>query len=152
MSVDDTDDDGDRHVAGHREIDHTADLGFEVWGADLGSVFIEATRALMEICSDRESVRPREGRPLEVSGDDPEELLVRWLHEVYLQLEVEGWLTADAESLRVEANRVRGTLRGEPHDPDRHTLHTEIKAITYHEMDIERGADDIVRTTVVVDV
>ncbi|MFW6198644.1 MAG: archease [Acidobacteriota bacterium] len=143
---------GHEGAAGHREIDHTADLGFEVWGPDLSSAFIEATRALMEVCTDRGATRAREDRSLEVAGDDPEELLVRWLHEVYLQLEIEGWLTADVESLGVGDETVRGTLRGEVYDPDRHTLHTEIKAITYHEMKIERGDDGLVRTTVVLDV
>lgn len=138
--------------SGHREIDHTADLGFEVWAADTGTLFVEATRALAELCYDVEAVSAVESRSLEVSGEDPEELLVRWLHEVYLQLEIDGWLTAEVDAVQVGERTVTGTLRGEAHDPERHTVHTEIKAITYHEMEIERGDDALLRTTVVLDV
>ena len=50
-----------------------------------------------------------------------------------------------------EGEVVKGTLHGEAIDPARHTLHSEIKAITYHGMKIVRE-HGLWRTTVVVDV
>lgn len=136
---------------GHREIEHTADLGFEVWAPDLPELYAESVQALANLCYDRDRVEPRQRRQLEVRGDSPEERMVRWLQEVYLLVEGELWLTADAVDVRVEDGAVGGTLRGEPHDPDRHAIYTEIKAITYHEMEI-REQDGTWTTTVIIDV
>lgn len=140
-----------RPSRGHREIAHTADLGFEVWAEDLPGLFAESVHALGDLCYDLDEVRPREARRLEITGDNLEERMVRWLQEVYYVLESELWLTREVTDVVVADRVVSGTLRGEPHDADRHTLHTEIKAITYHRLDI-RQEDGSWRTTVIVDV
>jgi SHS2 domain-containing protein len=141
------------HGAGHREIDHTADLGFEVWAPSPEALFAEAVAALAELCYDRDRVRPVEARALEVAGATPEERLVHWLQEIYFWLERDLWLAADADAAKVviEGDSVRGLVRGEPYDASRHTLHTEIKAITYHQLRA-RQEDGLRRTTVIVDV
>jgi len=138
-------------VAGHREIDHTADLGFEVWAPDLNTLHAAAVRALAELCYDRAAVIPREERFISVTGDSREERLVQWLQEVYFLLESESWLTEDVATIRCCGDEIQGRVRGEPYDPARHTLYTEIKAITYHHMQVECH-DDVWRTTVIVDV
>lgn len=138
-------------TSGYREIDHTADLGFDLWADSIPGLFEEAVLALSEVCYERTAVLWAEERTLEVRGTDPEEQLVRWLQETYMQLESDLWLTAAATNVVVKGEMVKGTLHGEPIDPARHTLHSEIKAITYHGLKIvhEHG---LWRTTVVVDV
>jgi len=137
--------------AGHREIDHTADLAFEVWAPTLPGLYAEAAVALAELCYDREAVLATERRRLEVRVPSEEERLVRWLQDIYLLLEAELWLTARVSDVCCEADRIEGTLHGEAHDPTRHTLHTEIKAVTYHGMHVAQQGD-LWRTTVIVDV
>ncbi|MGD8816814.1 MAG: archease [Acidobacteriota bacterium] len=137
--------------AGHREIDHTADLGFELWADTLEELYAEGVRALGDICYDRAMVHPRERRELAVVGSNREECLVRWLQEVYLLLESELWLTADARDVMFDEGRVAGALYGEAFNAQRHTLHTEIKAITYHGLAVVDDGE-CWRATVVVDV
>ena len=138
-------------VAGHREIDHTADLGFEVWAPDLNTLHAASVRAMAELCYDRAAVIPSEERFLSVLGASREERLVRWLQEVYLLLESDAWLAEDVATIRCCGDEVRGRVRGEPYDPERHTLYTEIKAITYHDMHVENHGGEW-RATVIVDV
>ena len=137
--------------AGHREIDHTADLGFELWADSVEELYSEGIRALAELCFEPGTVRPTQRRPLRAVGATSEERMVRWLQEAYLQLESDLWLAADAVDVGCDGDAVSGTLVGEPYDPGRHTLHTEIKAITYHGMEIGRSGD-LWRTQVIVDV
>lgn len=137
--------------SGHREIDHTADLGFELWAATLEALYAEGIVALADICYERATVRPLERRALAVTGDNCEERLVRWLQDAYLLLESELWLTVCADEVVLDGNRVAGVLRGEPFDRRRHTLHTEIKAITYHGLAVAHDGGRW-HTTVVVDV
>jgi SHS2 domain-containing protein len=77
--------------------------------------------------------------------------LVRWLQEIYLVLESEMWLTAAAVGVTVDGNRLEGVLHGEPFDDARHTIHTEIKAVTYHGLEVAHDGT-LWRATVVVDV
>ena len=137
--------------AGHREIDHTADLGFELWAPSLEALFAEAVSALAELCYDRSSVQPAEERAVVVAGSSVEERLVHFLQEIYLWLERDLWLASAASKVELGGDAVRGVIRGERYDSRRHTLHTEIKAITYHQLRIgcEGG---VFKTTVVVDV
>lgn len=139
---------------GHREIDHTADLATEVWAPSREELFAEATVALAALCYERDAVEPAEQRRIGVEGGSIEELLVHWLQEAYFQLERDGWLVAGAREIQIQSDdrRVDGTLVGEPYDAERHTLHTEIKAITYHELRIRRDEDGLWRTPIVVDV
>lgn len=139
-------------ASGHREIAHTADVAFTCWAQALGPLFEEATLALGELCYERRLVREAESRRLRVEGTGREELLVGWLQEVYLLVELEGWLCARATGVRVGEDVATGELLGEPIDTDRHTLHTEIKAITYHGLAVECCDDGLWQATVVVDV
>ncbi len=137
--------------AGHREIDHTADLGFELWGDSLEELYAEGVIAVGELCYDRSAVRPLQQRRLSVEGSDREELLVRWLQEIYLMVESETWLTVGAVDVTLDGDRLEGVLHGEPFDSARHTVHTEIKAITYHGLEVAYDGA-LWRATVVVDV
>ncbi len=138
-------------AAGHREVDHTADLGFELWAGSLEELYTEGVLAVAELCYDRAAVRPRQRRRLSVQGPNREERLVRWLHEVYLILESEMWLTAAAVDVSAVDDHIEGVLQGEPFDSVRHTIHTDIKAITYHGLAVAHDGERW-RATVVVDV
>ena len=138
-------------TSGRREIDHTADLGFELWAPTLEMLYAEGVLAVGELCYDLDAVRSREESRLRVSGSNPEERLVRWLQEVYLMLETRMWLAAGASDMTFLDDVVEGIVHGEPFDAERHTLHTEIKAITYHGMKVEQDGS-MWRVTVVVDV
>ena len=142
----------DSRGPGFREIDHTADLGFEVWAPTREELIRQATVALMGFCCDRKAVRPSQRRALRVVASDPEAQLVDWLQEIYLLLETERWLTTDAEDLVCSECGIEGIISGEPYDSSRHIQYTEIKAITYHQLEVCREPDGLWRAQVVVDV
>ena len=47
----------------------------------------------------------------------------------------------DAIAATTEGLTLTATVRGEPIDPDRHVVHTEIKAITFHGLDVQQTDD-----------
>ena len=85
--------------SGHREIDHTADLGFELWAPTLEGLYAESVLAMGDLCYDVAAVDPREQRRLRVDGSDAEERLIRWLQEIYFMLETEMWLASEASEV-----------------------------------------------------
>lgn len=122
---------------GYELLDHTADLGIRVWAADVKGLFQEAARALFAIITDLEKVTVHLSREVVVQGSGQEELLVAWLSELLYLYEVKGLLFCDFALVEIDEVRVKGVARGEEFDEGRHPIKTEIKAVTYHQLEIK---------------
>jgi len=133
---------------GHRPLEHTADLAVELWAPDEPALLVEGARALVELLTEGTEVRGTAERTVELSAIDPEDRLVRWLSEVLYLATVEGFLVDDAR-LELSESGLRGTVRGQPDAAA--LLRTEIKAVTYHDLRLERGPAGV-RARVVFDV
>ncbi|HET6576384.1 MAG TPA: archease, partial [Fimbriiglobus sp.] len=77
---------------------------------------------------------------LELSGTDREYLLFDWLRELLYRFDA-GHMVYRDFAVTVRPDGLTATVRGEPLDPDRHTLSHEVKAITYHGLKVEQTAD-----------
>jgi SHS2 domain-containing protein len=131
-----------RYDAGMYELfDHTADLGLRATAGDLDTLFAEAARALTAaIVENPADVRPVQTFELNLSGAERDYLLFDWLKELLYRFDTEHFLMADC-TVQVRDDGLSATVRGEAHDPQRHTLCHEVKAITYHELKVEKTAD-----------
>ena len=118
----------------YRQLDHTADIAIEVWGADLRELFGNAAFALFDMVADVDGVRPTVTTSIEVAADDVEMLLVNWLNELIYRISAKEMLYARADVHHLDAKHLSATVHGEPYDPGRHHLRTEIKAATYHQL------------------
>ena len=122
----------------YQPIDHTGDLGMLVFGADLHELFAHAAWGLFDLMTDAERIEPRVHREITVEAIDLEDLMVRWLGELLYAYDTDRFLTVSAVFQTLEPIRLRATLRGEPFDAARHPIDTEIKAVTYHQIAVER--------------
>ncbi|MBE0597636.1 MAG: archease [Desulfuromonadales bacterium] len=119
-------------------IEHTADMGIEVSADSQAELFIQAARGLREILSASEAV-PREERKVQVTGGDAAELLVKWLNEILFLFETDGFFPIEfAVEEITEEYHLRGRIKGEPFDPERHSIEREIKSVTYHQLRVEK--------------
>lgn len=127
-----------------REIDHTADIGFEVEAANLDELFREAARGLARCISSDEGLETAEEHGVELASDSLEDLFVEWLEEQVFLCDTIGLLVSEVEA-EVERTddelRLRGTLGGDRFDPERHQLKVQVKAVTYHELKVENRGD-----------
>jgi SHS2 domain-containing protein len=121
-----------------RILEHTADIGFEAFGASREEVFANAAKALFHIIVDLESVERREALDLRVEGADSPSLLVNWLSELLYLQDAEGWLFADFAINSLSDTSLAAVARGEKSDPARHQLKLLVKAITYHQLRLEQ--------------
>src|SRR5262245_13901285 len=122
-------------------FDHTADLGLRVRAPDLNTLFAEAGECLFSaIVEDPEAVRPSVEQAIELPGTDREYLLFDWLRELLYRFDADHMVYRDF-AVTVRADGLTATVRGEKHDPARHTLSHEVKAITYHGLTVEQTAD-----------
>jgi SHS2 domain-containing protein len=129
----------------------TADVG--IWArADSTSELFEALGlGLFALMTDLRKVRPTEERAVQASGPDPAGLVVNFLTELITLQAVEGFLVREIRCRPVGTppTALLAQVRGEPFDPSRHSQHFEVKAATYHELqlDLERH-----RARVIVDI
>jgi len=120
----------------YETFDHTADIGVRVFGETLQEIFVHAAEALFDLLTDLDSIRKDLSREVEVSGSDREDLLVRWLGELLYLCEGEGYLFREFSIFHLTPTSLKASARGERFDPARHTFKTEIKAVTYHQVEV----------------
>jgi SHS2 domain-containing protein len=123
-----------------QEIDHTGDIGIRVTAASLKALFERAAMGTFHVLADLSAVEAADETKITVEGRDREALMVRWLSELNYRHTVEHRLFCDFSVEAIEETAdglaLTGVARGEALDPDRHTVYTEIKAITFHGMEI----------------
>jgi SHS2 domain-containing protein len=124
----------------YREIEHTADVGFELNAPDLKSAFEQAAAATFDLICDLDTVGDGVCRSVRVGARDAdlENMMVRWLSELLYVLEAEGLLLSHFDVRKLESDVIEAGVAGEPVDHDRHDLKTELKAVTYHDLAVEQ--------------
>jgi SHS2 domain-containing protein len=117
-------------------LDHTADLGIHVRGEDLKDLFETAARALMHLMIGGESQAETTDMKITVSGQDLPDLLVRWLGEILYLFEGEDLVVTFIHIDSLSLTRLDAALKSVPFDPTVHEIHSEIKAVTYHQVQV----------------
>jgi SHS2 domain-containing protein len=121
-------------------LPHTADARLRVEAADLETLFAEAGRGLFSlIVANLDGVEPRKMKEFVIDGENVEYLLFDWLSELLFVFESEHLLLSEF-NVSVGPHGLKATAAGEPVDRVRHQMEHEIKAITYHELMVERTA------------
>lgn len=129
------------------ELEHTADWAIKVRGSDFPSLFVNAAIGMMDLAGVSLGEGAGNARRIELEADDPETLLVDWLSElvVSLELEAEGYRDFEIEVSRDW--RLTGTVTAVPIQ----SMEKPIKAVTYNELQIAEASDHL-EATVVFDV
>ena len=132
-------------------LDHTADIGLIVYGQDLKTLFENAGEAFFHLITDLKRVRQREERRIELKGENLERLMVDWLNELLYLHEVENFLFKKFEVEVVgEQEGLKARMKGESFQEGVHLIKTEVKAVTYHQVQVKRE-DGNWRAQVIVD-
>jgi SHS2 domain-containing protein len=133
-------------------FDHTADLGLRVQAASLEELLAEAGRGLLAmIVANPAAVRPVQIRTIELPAGEVSYLLFDWLSELLYAFESDKLLLSEFD-VNIAAGQLTATCRGEPMDESRHEMDHEVKAITYHGLKVEQGADGQWSAEVIVDI
>jgi len=117
-------------------IDHTADIGIDVFGTTIEELFTNAAFALFDIIADLSKVECKAEYSVKISGIDREQLLVIWLSELLYLHDVKYLLFKDFHITDMNENQLTASVWGEVFNDDKHVIKTEIKAVTYHGLSI----------------
>jgi SHS2 domain-containing protein len=134
----------------YRQIPHTADLAWQIWGPSLPKLFENAGRALSATLTDIRSLRRREIRQVSLESTDREALLVDWLNHLLYLFDIDGFLGRDFQVAALTDESLRARVAGDIFDPSRHRSKTAVKAATFHQLEIVPAPGGW-RATVVLD-
>lgn len=127
----------------YKLLEHATDAFIEVTASDLKEAFIQAGNSVVETTIDRSLVKENEKKKISVTGKEIRYLLFDWLEEVIYQLITEGFAIHRFE-LDIKKNKeykLEATAFGEPIDLQKHHFKVEIKAPTFHLMEISEGKE-----------
>ncbi|MCM8783955.1 MAG: archease [Candidatus Omnitrophica bacterium] len=135
----------------YRLISHTADLGIEVYGRSLEEIFLNSAYALFDLITELERVSAKDKIELTIASEDQNELLINWLRRLHSYYAIDEYLFRNFQILQLTSNEIKGFAEGEKFNPQRHILKKEIKAVTYHQIEI-RKKENLYTTQIIFDV
>ncbi len=134
-------------------FDVTADVGFRAYGKTLDESFENAALALFEVMTDTSKIKPQVEKKFNIEAEDECALLYDWLSEFLVALDVEYLMFSKFEVKIKKMNSqysLKGIAWGEEFNPGRHESRDEVKAVTYHLMDIKK--ENGYRVQVILDI
>lgn len=126
-------------MAKHSEtFEHTADIGIAAWGDTIGELYEALAEGLADFICARETVKAAHVRILAVQAEDAEALAVDFLSELMNLIQTDRFMVSSVRARQADEHGLTVEVAGEPYDPTRHEIHTEVKAITYHMLKVAR--------------
>ncbi|MBU0534218.1 MAG: archease [Candidatus Omnitrophica bacterium] len=132
-------------------IDHTADIGIFIEGKDLKDLFSTAAYAMFSQMFDLDKLEEKEKKKIELEGANLEDLLIRWLNEL-LFLSDSGYIFKQFNIEILQQNSLSATVKGEKIDFQKTSLKQQIKAATYHQLEIKKADSGNLQATIIFDV
>ena len=128
---------GNRIRKKYKLIDHTADFGIQVFGSDSQELFTNAALAMFDVITEMDVLTGRDSCDITASGEDWSDLMVNWLREMLYLWNGREMLVKSVQILSSTENKIFARIYFDVYMPDRHIIKTEIKAVTYHQIQVK---------------
>jgi len=119
-------------------IDHTADVGLKAYGKNLSEAFQNAAKGMFDIITDSSEIEPVGQYDIQLEAADLEQLLVDFLSELLFlnsaQNLVFGFFKVELDE---DKNSLSARVFGEKFNISKHKIGAEIKAVTYHMLEVK---------------
>jgi SHS2 domain-containing protein len=133
----------------YKYIDHTADLGIEVYGKTLEELFINIGKAIFEtqISGKVEEITERK---IKLKSESLEDLFIDWCRELLYNFTVNEFIPKTYK-LSVSNFSLKAHLFGQNFNNKKHKVRLEIKNPTYHNLQIKKTKQGY-QATIIFDV
>ena len=140
---------GENVMKRYEYFEATADIGIRAYGKDINEAFENAGLAIFNIISDTSDIDALREIEFEIISEDEVSLLYDYLEELLFYHETEFMLFSEFHVKIDDGLCLKAKIKGEEINWNKHERKTEIKAITFHRMDVEKS--DCVRLQAIVD-
>ncbi len=130
---------------GYEFLDHPADVWVKTWGVTLLEAFEQAAYSLAKTMWDDSCFDKVENKAIRATGRDQPELLVNFLSEILFHFDAENFAFQQLKIEKLYLSEgewhILATAAGESFSLQKHHPGTEVKAITYSYLKIEKQGD-----------
>lgn len=117
---------------------HTADMYIEVFGKTLEKLFENAAEGLTNLMVKK--ITKKKEIKFSIEADSPEDLLQNFLNELLIYRDSQN-LFFSSFKVKIQGKKLFASLKGEEFNPKKHEPDMEVKAITYHNLEIKKSKD-----------
>lgn len=117
-------------------FDHTADMGIRVRAATLPELLAPAGEGLYAVIGNLVAGEEAEPAAFDIAGKESAELLRDYLAEVLTLFDRDARIVTSVDVAAFTESQLAVTLQTAIIDQRRSNLHREVKAITYHGLDV----------------
>jgi len=122
-------------------LEHVSDAYVAAYGKTLEEAFQNAAEAMFQTMIETRTVTLALEEIVTVEGSDREALLYNWLETLLLKFDIEGKVYSKFEVEKIEKKEggfaLKATIRGELYNANKHKPKVDVKAVTYHQMEIK---------------
>jgi len=129
-------------------LDHTADILVKAYGKSIEECFANAALAMFDQMVDVSTIRLVGEVEVQIEGNDKEDLLFDLLSELLYIHDVDHVVLSSFDISFLEGG-LRCLAKGEELDLKKHRPKTEVKAVTYHMLEVD---EDTPSVTVLFDI
>ena len=129
-------------------FDVTADIGFYAYGDTLDKAYENAGKAMFNVVTDIDNVKNKESREFEIVSEDLVSLLYDYLDELLFLQDTEFLFFSqfDVKIEKIDDDsfdnyKLNCKAYGEEINWDIHAHRSEVKAVTFHQMDVSKEED-----------
>ena len=127
-------------MSSYKFIDHTADIAVELKADSIEELFIISAKAFNEAVINNNPKGVKEDFNLELESHSLETLLVSFLNELNFRLTHKRKISFSINDLKITQSDDNWNLKCvlQENDIDEESIKTEIKSVTYHQMEIKK--------------
>jgi SHS2 domain-containing protein len=126
-------------AGGYRYLDHVTDAYIEAYGDSMEEAFSYAAKGTINVMFEIRDIQSKSKLEFVVEGHDYSELLFNWLERILLLIAIDNKVMSDFEikiSKLDSKYQLTALTMTESIDLSKHGYRTEIKGVTYHEMEV----------------
>ena len=127
----------------YEEIPHTADIAIRAYGKDLKELFGNAAYGMFDIIADLEGIKNSLTIEINLKAPSKEELLVSWLDELLYNFYTKGIIFSEFDIASINEKELTAKSHGRHVGENRNRLKREIKAATFHDLEIKESSEGL---------
>ena len=125
---------------GYKFLEHTTDAYVEACGRTMEEAFGYAALSLFDCMCNVNSISRSVAEEIEVTAGNELRLLYDWLEALLLKFELEGKVYSGFDVTKISKDgaslSLHAIISGEKYDRRRHGAKVEVKAVTFHRMEV----------------